>query len=147
MKEEVNMISKYKKSIKVINICPRQNMKRLEECELSQRALNALRNEGFIYLEEVARTEGHQLLRIPMFGRKSFNEIKEILAINGLHLGTGDGKHFLVVNTTNTFEVIPGKTYSRDELQEFLARNNIEFNVIPKDIRDAERVNGVREIV
>ena len=146
MKEEVNMTSKYKKSIKVINICPRGGMKRLADCELSQRALNCLKNEGFIYLEEVARNEEHQLLRIPMLGRKSLKEIKETLAIHGLLLGTGDGKHFLVVNTTNTFEVIPGKTYTREELEQFLVINNIEFNVIPKDIRDAERVNGVREI-
>ena len=139
-------MNEYKKSIKVINICPRSGMKRLADCELSQRALNCLKNEGFIYLEEVARNEEHQLLRIPMFGRKSLNEIKETLAIHGLLLGTGDGKHFLVVNTTNTFEVIPGKTYTREELEQFLVINNIEFNVIPKDIRDAERVNGVREI-
>jgi len=139
-------MNEYKKSIKVINICPRGGMKRLADCELSQRALNCLKNEGFIYLEEVARNEEHQLLRIPMFGRKSLNEIKETLAIHGLLLGTGDGKHFLVVNTTNTFEVIPGKTYTREELEQFLVINNIEFNVIPKDIRDAERVNGVREI-
>ena len=139
-------MNEYKKSIKVINICPRGGMKRLEDCELNLRALNCLKNEGFIYLEEVARNEERQLLRIPMFGRKSLNEIKETLAIHGLLLGTGDGKHFLVVNTTNTFEVIPGKTYTREELEQFLVINNIEFNVIPKDIRDAERVNGVREI-
>jgi len=139
-------MNEYKKSIKVINICPRGGMKRLADCELSQRALNCLKNEGFIYLEEVARNEEHQLLRIPMFGRKSLNEIKDKLRMHGLLLGTGDGKHFLVVNTTNTFEVIPGKTYTREELEQFLVINNIEFNVIPKDIRDAERVNGVREI-
>ncbi len=137
MKEKIKMINKYKKSIKVMNICPRQNMKRLEEvCDLSVRVEKCLRSEGFTYLEEVAQAQEHQLLRIPLFGRKSLNEIKEILEMHGMMLGTGDGKHFLVVNTTNTFEVIPGKTYSRNELEDFMTRKGIEVSIIPKDIRD-----------
>ncbi len=120
-----------------MNICPRQNMKRLEEvCDLSVRVEKCLRSEGFTYLEEVAQAQEHQLLRIPLFGRKSLNEIKEILEMHGMMLGTGDGKHFLVVNTTNTFEVIPGKTYSRNELEDFMTRKGIEVSIIPKDIRD-----------
>ena len=43
-------------------------------------------------------------------------------------LGTGEKKDYLVINTTNTFEIIPGKTYSRNELEDFMTRKEIDVN-------------------
>ena len=146
MKEEVNMTSKYKKSIKVVSIADPNLMKRIEDCELSMRTLNCLRNFPLTYLEELASITPHELLRTPNFGRKSLNEVKEILNMYGMMLGTGEKKDYLVINTTNTFEIIPGKTYSRNELEDFMTRKEIEVNIIPRDIRNAERINGVREL-
>ena len=61
--------------------------KRVDELELSVRSQNCLQNAGieFIY-QLVERTEA-EMLKTKNFGRKSLNEIKEILADLGLSLG------------------------------------------------------------
>jgi hypothetical protein len=59
----------------------------VEELELSVRSANCLKNDNIIYIGDlIQRTEG-EMLRTPNFGRKSLNEIKEVLAQMGLHLG------------------------------------------------------------
>jgi hypothetical protein len=71
----------------ISNRLPDVVFKRADELELSVRSSNCLRNDGIIYIGElVQRTEG-ELLRTPNFGRKSLNEIKEILSQLGLRLG------------------------------------------------------------
>ena len=62
----------------------------LDELELSVRSYNCLKNANICTLWElVARTEA-DLLKTKNFGRKSLNEIKEILADFGLRLGMRD---------------------------------------------------------
>ncbi len=61
--------------------------RRVEELELSVRSANCLQNANIRYIGElVSRTEG-EMLRTKNFGRKSLNEIKEILTEMGLSLG------------------------------------------------------------
>ncbi len=61
--------------------------KSVNELELSVRSANCLKNAEIKTLAElVTKTEG-EMLRTKNFGRKSLNEIKEILKIMGLHLG------------------------------------------------------------
>ena len=60
---------------------------KVDELELSVRSANCLKNDNIIYIGDlVQKTEG-EMLRTPNFGRKSLNEIKEVLAQMGLHLG------------------------------------------------------------
>lgn len=62
-------------------------LKKVEELELSVRSQNCLRNDNITYIGDlVIKTEG-EMLRTPNFGRKSLNEIKEVLTIMGLKLG------------------------------------------------------------
>lgn len=62
-------------------------MKPVSELELSVRSANCLQNANIKYIYElVSKTEG-EMLRTKNFGRKSLNEIKEILAGLGLGLG------------------------------------------------------------
>lgn len=69
---------------------PRQNenlYRRIDELELSVRSSNCLENADIKYIGElVSRTEA-EMLRTKNFGRKSLNEIKEILGEMGLSLG------------------------------------------------------------
>lgn len=59
----------------------------VEELELSVRSANCLQNANIQFIWElVQKTEG-EMLRTKNFGRKSLNEIKEMLAKMGLHLG------------------------------------------------------------
>jgi DNA-directed RNA polymerase subunit alpha len=61
--------------------------KSVDELELSVRAANCLENAGIRYLGElVIKSEG-EMLKTKNFGRKTLNEIKDILAEMGLHLG------------------------------------------------------------
>ena len=139
-------MNKYKKSIKVVSIADPNLMRRIEDCELSVRTSNCLKLFPLTYLEELTAITEHELLRTPNFGRKSLAEIKEVLSMYGMMFRTGEKKDYLVINTTNTFEVIPGKTYSRKELEDFLNIQEIEFHIIPREIRNIERVNAVSEL-
>jgi len=60
---------------------------KVDELELSVRSANCLKNDNIIYIGDlVQKTEG-EMLRTPNFGRKSLNEIKEVLGNMGLSLG------------------------------------------------------------
>ena len=62
-------------------------LKPVSELELSVRSANCLQNANIKYIYElVSKTEG-EMLRTKNFGRKSLNEIKEVLASRGLTLG------------------------------------------------------------
>jgi len=62
-------------------------LKKVDELELSVRSANCLKNDNIVYIGDlILKTEG-EMLRTPNFGRKSLNEIKEVLASMGLHLG------------------------------------------------------------
>jgi DNA-directed RNA polymerase subunit alpha len=62
-------------------------LRKVDELELSVRSANCLKNDNIVYIGDlVQKTEG-EMLRTPNFGRKSLNEIKEVLAQMGLGLG------------------------------------------------------------
>ncbi|MEW6386079.1 MAG: DNA-directed RNA polymerase subunit alpha [Thermodesulfobacteriota bacterium] len=59
----------------------------VHELELSVRAANCLRNANIRYIGELVQKTEQEMLKTKNFGRKSLNEIKEILTEMGLHLG------------------------------------------------------------
>jgi DNA-directed RNA polymerase subunit alpha len=59
----------------------------VNELELSVRAANCLRNANIRYIGELVQKTEQEMLKTKNFGRKSLNEIKEILLEMGLHLG------------------------------------------------------------
>ena len=62
-------------------------LRKVDELELSVRSMNCLKNDNIIYIGDlVQKTEG-EMLRTPNFGRKSLNEIKEVLNAMSLYLG------------------------------------------------------------
>ncbi|HEX9771428.1 MAG TPA: DNA-directed RNA polymerase subunit alpha, partial [Kiloniellales bacterium] len=64
----------------------RNLLRKVDELELSVRSANCLKNDNIVYIGDlVQKTEG-EMLRTPNFGRKSLNEIKEVLSTMGLHL-------------------------------------------------------------
>ncbi len=65
----------------------RNLLKKVEELELSVRSANCLKNDNIIYIGDLVQKSESEMLRTPNFGRKSLNEIKEVLTIMGLHLG------------------------------------------------------------
>ena len=61
--------------------------KSVEELELSVRSYNCLKNANIRTLRELVQKSEPEMLRTKNFGRKSLNEIKEILMTMGLSLG------------------------------------------------------------
>ena len=62
-------------------------LKRVEELELSVRSMNCLKNDNIIYIGDLVQKTEPEMLRTPNFGRKSLNEIKEVLSTMSLYLG------------------------------------------------------------
>jgi len=62
-------------------------LRKVDELELSVRSANCLKNDNIIYIGDLVQKTEADMLRTPNFGRKSLNEIKEVLAQMGLHLG------------------------------------------------------------
>ena len=59
----------------------------VEELELSVRSYNCLKNANIKTIGELVQKSESEMLKTKNFGRKSLNEIKEILASMGLSLG------------------------------------------------------------
>ena len=62
-------------------------LKKVEELELSVRSANCLKNDNIVYIGDLILKTESEMLRTPNFGRKSLNEIKEVLTSMGLYLG------------------------------------------------------------
>ncbi|MEM9049960.1 MAG: DNA-directed RNA polymerase subunit alpha [Pseudomonadota bacterium] len=62
-------------------------LKKVDELELSVRSANCLKNDNIVYIGDLIQKTEAEMLRTPNFGRKSLNEIKEVLSTMGLHLG------------------------------------------------------------
>lgn len=61
-------------------------LERVDELELSVRSANCLKDDGINYVGELVQGSEADMLRTSNFGRRSLNEIKELLAQSGLHL-------------------------------------------------------------
>ena len=71
-----------------VPLTPNENLDRsVEELELSVRSYNCLKNANITTIRELVQKTESEMLKTKNFGRKSLNEIKEILATMGLSLG------------------------------------------------------------
>ncbi len=62
-------------------------LRKVDELELSVRSANCLKNDNIIYIGDLVQKTEADMLRTPNFGRKSLNEIKEVITQMGLQLG------------------------------------------------------------
>ncbi|MBB3065682.1 MULTISPECIES: DNA-directed RNA polymerase subunit alpha [Limibacillus] len=62
-------------------------LRKVDELELSVRSANCLKNDNIVYIGDLVQKTEAEMLRTPNFGRKSLNEIKEVLGQMSLHLG------------------------------------------------------------
>ena len=59
----------------------------VDDLELTVRSANCLKAENIYYIGDLIQRTENELLKTPNLGRKSLNEIKEVLASKGLTLG------------------------------------------------------------
>ncbi|MBM3585509.1 MAG: DNA-directed RNA polymerase subunit alpha [Alphaproteobacteria bacterium] len=62
-------------------------LRKVGELELSVRSANCLKNDNIVYIGDLVQKSEGEMMRTPNFGRKSLNEIKDVLSQMGLHLG------------------------------------------------------------
>ncbi len=62
-------------------------LKKVDELEFSVRSANCLKNDNIIYIGDLVQRSESDMLKTPNFGRKSLNEIREILGKMNLYLG------------------------------------------------------------
>ena len=65
----------------------RNLLRKVSDLELSVRSANCLKNDNIVYIGDLVVKSEAEMLRTPNFGRKSLNEIREVLSTMGLHLG------------------------------------------------------------
>lgn len=70
----------------ILNFNPNLLMK-VDELELSVRSANCLKNDNIVYIGDLVQKSESEMLKTPNFGRKSLNEIKEVLSHMNLGLG------------------------------------------------------------
>jgi DNA-directed RNA polymerase subunit alpha len=95
LKDHMNIFINFEEPTEVEAVSPEQggtfrneNLDRsVEELELSVRSYNCLKNANITTIRELVQKTEPEMLKTKNFGRKSLNEIKEILAMMGLSLG------------------------------------------------------------
>lgn len=81
--------SQAKSADEIISDLPfsRHLLRKVDELELSVRSANCLKNDNIVYIGDLVQKSESEMLRTPNFGRKSLNEIKEVLVQMELSLG------------------------------------------------------------
>src|SRR5213082_2666009 len=93
-----------------------ENLNRsVEELELSVRSYNCLKNANIQTIGELVQKSETEMLKTKNFGRKSLNEIKEILASMGLSLGMKIDEHGNAVPGPTSNQVLPASAYGPDD--------------------------------
>ncbi len=69
----------------------------MEELELSVRSYNCLKNANIQTIRELVQKSENEMLKTKNFGRKSLNEIKDILVKMGLSLGMKFDEHGRII--------------------------------------------------
>ncbi|MHC1744680.1 MAG: DNA-directed RNA polymerase subunit alpha [Syntrophobacteraceae bacterium] len=94
MKDQVSIFINFEEEAEVteeeIRLEPEYNenlFRSVDELELSVRSANCLKNADIRYIGELVQKTESEMLKTKNFGRKSLNEIKEILTEMGLSLG------------------------------------------------------------
>src|SRR5499427_1256577 len=94
-----------------------ENLNRsVEELELSVRSYNCLKNANIQTIGELVQKSEAEMLKTKNFGRKSLNEIKEILSSMGLSLGMKIDEHGNAVPGPTSNQVLPASAYGDNDL-------------------------------
>ena len=93
-----------------------ENLNRsVEELELSVRSYNCLKNANIQTIGELVQKTEAEMLKTKNFGRKSLNEIKEILSSMGLSLGMKIDEHGNAVPGPTSNQILPASMYGPDD--------------------------------
>src|SRR5258708_582264 len=123
MKDQMNMFINCEEEIETASSSDdrkpeikNENLNRsVEELELSVRSYNCLKNANIQTIGELVQKTEAEMLKTKNFGRKSLNEIKEILSSMGLSLGMKIDEHGNAVPGPTSNQVLPASAYGADD--------------------------------
>jgi DNA-directed RNA polymerase subunit alpha len=94
LKEQLSIFINFEEPVEVAQAAPEEPrplnpnlFKSVDELELSVRSANCLQNANIRYIGELVQRSEAEMLKTKNFGRKSLNEIKEVLGTMSLELG------------------------------------------------------------
>jgi hypothetical protein len=90
LRPEFRWAARYIKRASKESVGPKLNrylLKKVDELELSVRSATGIKNDNIIYIGDLVQKTEAEMLRMPNFGRKSLNEVKEVLSSMGLRPG------------------------------------------------------------
>ncbi len=94
LKEQLTIFINFEEPIETLQSLPEEPaplnpnlFKSVDELELSVRSANCLQNANIRYIGELVQRSETEMLKTKNFGRKSLNEIKQVLESMGLELG------------------------------------------------------------
>jgi DNA-directed RNA polymerase subunit alpha len=123
LKDHMNIFINFEEEVEASDLFRRQrkpeirneNLNRsVEELELSVRSYNCLKNANIQTIGELVQKTEAEMLKTKNFGRKSLNEIKEILASMGLGLGMKIDEHGNAVPGPTSNQILPASAYGLD---------------------------------
>jgi DNA-directed RNA polymerase subunit alpha len=92
--DQLELFINFEEPTKTVDVEPKDEpmfsahlLRKVDELELSVRSANCLKNDNIVYIGDLVQKSETDMLRTPNFGRKSLNEIKEVLNGMNLHLG------------------------------------------------------------
>src|SRR5712672_2974834 len=123
LKDHMTIFINFEEVAEAVEDQPERSMDRVsdqlnrsvEELELSVRSYNCLKNAGIQTIGELVQKSESEMLRTKNFGRKSLNEIKEILSSMGLSLGMKIDEHGNAVPGPTSNLVLPASAYGPDD--------------------------------
>ena len=115
--------------------------KPFEELDLTVRALTTCRLMNIKTIGDLAKLSEGEILKAPNCGRKTLNELKEVLEGMGLRFGYKVKDNFMVWKIQNTVDnnLLPGKVIEKQDILKFFDEKKYdEYEIIMRQEKEAE---------
>ena len=112
-----------------------------QELDLTVRALTACRIMNIKTIGDLAKLSEGEMLRAPNCGRKTLNELKEVLEGMGLRFGYKVKDNFMVLKIQNTVDnnLLPGKVIEKQDILKFFDEKKYdEYEIVMRQEQGAE---------
>ena len=120
-------------------------LKKIDELELSVRTLNCLKNENIIYVGDLIQLNENYLLKSNNFGRKSLEELKEILSSMSLYLGM-ELSNWPPENINDEISLKNHKIINNNELTIQIPFSMLKINILKEWFLSVRTVNCLKAL-
>jgi len=119
--------------------------KKIDELDLSVRTLNCLKNENIIYVGDLIQLTENYLLKSNNFGKKSLDELKEILSSMSLYLGM-ELTNWSPDNINDEISLKSHKIINNNELDTKIPFSKLKINILKEWFLSVRTVNCLKAL-